>query len=137
MIGHGFEDRYLTDDETRAIVRDGLASLALDGKRVLFLVPDGTRTMPMPRMFALFREMLAGKARAVDFLIALGTHQPMDDAALSKLVGAEVVGGRVGDSRIFNHEWHDPAMFATSARSPRPRSRSSPEGASRRTCPWR
>jgi len=112
MIGQGFEDRYLTDDETRAIVRDGLTSLALDGKRVLFLIPDGTRTMPMPRMFALFRELLAGKARAVDFLIALGTHQPMDDAALSKLVGAQVTDGRVGESRIFNHEWHDPAMFA-------------------------
>jgi len=36
----------------------------------------------------------------------------MDDAALSKLVGVPVVGGRVGESRIFNHEWHDPAMFA-------------------------
>ena len=70
MIGQGFEDRYLTDDETRAIVRDGLASLALDGRRVLFIIPDGTRTMPMPRMFALFRELLAGRARAVDFLIA-------------------------------------------------------------------
>ena len=82
MIGQGFEDRYLTDDETRAIVRDGLASLALDGKRVLFIVPDGTRTMPMPRMFALFRELLAGRARAVDFLIALGTHQPLPVHAL-------------------------------------------------------
>jgi nickel-dependent lactate racemase len=112
MIGQGFEDRYLTDDETRAIVRDGLASLALDGKRVLFLIPDGTRTMPMPRMFALFRELLTGRARAVDFLIALGTHQPMDDAALSKLVGVPVVGGRVGASRIHNHEWHEPSMFA-------------------------
>src|SRR5512145_3044852 len=101
MIGQGFADRYLTDDETCAIVRDGLASLALDGKRVLFIIPDGTRTMPMPRMFALFRELLAGRARAVDYLIALGTHQPMDDAALSKLVGVPVVGGRVGESRIY------------------------------------
>jgi nickel-dependent lactate racemase len=112
MIGTGYDDCYLTRDETRDIVREGLTSLALDGKRVLFIIPDGTRTMPMPEMFALFQENLAGKAAAVDFLVALGTHQPMDDAALSKLVGQPVIGGKVGASHVFNHEWADPASFA-------------------------
>jgi nickel-dependent lactate racemase len=69
--------------------------------------------MPMPEMFALFREALAGRARQVDFLVALGTHQPMSDAALSQHVGEQVVDGRVGASRIFNHRWDDPATFAT------------------------
>ena len=35
------------------------------------------------RCSTLFREHLAARAKALDFLIALGTHQPMDDAALS------------------------------------------------------
>jgi nickel-dependent lactate racemase len=113
MTGLGFADRFLTAEETRAIVREGLDSLALSGKRVLFIVPDGTRTMPMPQMFALFREMLAGGVAALDFLVALGTHQPMDDAALSRLLGVPVTDGRAGESRIFNHEWADPATFAT------------------------
>ena len=113
MTGHGCTDRFLTGDETRAIVRDGLESLRPDGRRFLFIIPDGTRTMPMPAMFALFREMLAGRATQVDFLVALGTHQPMSDEALSKLVGAPVVDGRVGESRVFNHLWNDPATFAT------------------------
>jgi lactate racemase len=113
MLGTGFTDRFLTPDEIHRIVAEGLASLSLDGKRVLFIIPDGTRTMPMPQLFALFRELLGGKVAALDFLIALGTHQPMDDAQLSRLVGTPVVGGRVGESRIFNHEWSDPATFAT------------------------
>ena len=113
MPGSGFTDRFLTDDETREIVRAGLASLSLAGKRVLFIIPDGTRTMPMPRLFGLFRELLAGKVAALDFLVALGTHPPMDDAALSRLVGVPVVDGDAGASRIFNHEWSDPATFAT------------------------
>jgi len=113
MIGQGHADRYLARDEIRAIVRQGLDSLRPDGKRLLFIIPDGTRTMPMPEMFALFREALAGRARQVDFLVALGTHQPMSDAALSQLVGEQVVDGRVGASRIFNHRWDDPATFAT------------------------
>ncbi len=113
MTGSGFTDRFLTADETREIVRAGLASLSLAGKRVLFIIPDGTRTMPMPQFFGLFQEMLGNKVAALDFLVALGTHQPMDDAALSRLVGTPVVAGRAGNSRIFNHEWADPATFAT------------------------
>ena len=113
MIGAGHTDRFLDDGEVRAIVRAGLDSLAPDGKRLLFVIPDGTRTMPMPQMFALFGEFLADRAAAVDYLIALGTHQPMDDAALSRHVGVPVTDGRAGASRIFNHAWEDPATFAT------------------------
>ncbi len=111
MDGSGFPDRFLGAEETRAIVREGLASLALADKRVLFIIPDGTRTMPMPQFFALFEEELGGKVAALDFLVALGTHQPLTDAQLSRLVGREVVGGRAGNAHVFNHDWHDPAMF--------------------------
>ncbi len=113
MDGSGYTERFLTADETRAIVGAGLDSLSLAGKRVLFIIPDGTRTMPMAQFFGLFQEVLGGKAAAVDFLVALGTHRPMDDAALSRLVGVPVVGGRAGNSRVMNHEWADPATFAT------------------------
>ena len=82
MIGTGYADRFLSADETRAIVREGLASLQLDGKRVLFIIPDGTRTMPMPELFRLFQETLGGKVAALDYLVALGTHPLMTDAEL-------------------------------------------------------
>src|SRR5512138_1437782 len=110
-IGSGHPGRYLSDAEVRDIVRAGLDAIAPDGKRVLFIIPDGTRTMPMPQMFALFREHLAGRAKAMDFLIALGTHQPMDDAALSTHLGVPVTNGRAGTSRVFNHAWHRPETF--------------------------
>src|SRR5262245_22666394 len=54
MTGAGFTDRFLNADETREIVRASLDSLHLAGKRVLFIIPDGTRTMPMPLFFGLF-----------------------------------------------------------------------------------
>ena len=112
VIGKGYTGRYLTDDEAHEIVREGLASLAVDGQRVLIIIPDGTRTMPMPLMFSLFKELLAPRVKVLDYLVALGTHQPMSDAQLSKLVGQPVVNGQVGPTRIFNHEWSDPANFA-------------------------
>ena len=51
MAGTGYTDRFLSAEETREIVRAGLGSLSLAGKRVLFIIPDGTRTMPMPQFF--------------------------------------------------------------------------------------
>lgn len=117
MIGTGHVDRYLSADEVRDIVAAAIDALAPDGKRFLFIIPDGTRTMPMPQMTSLVRDALRGRATAVDFLIALGTHQPMTDAALSAHLGFTVVDGQEagvsGGSRVFNHEWHDPAMFRT------------------------
>nr|QCO92779.1 hypothetical protein [uncultured bacterium]QCO92827.1 hypothetical protein [uncultured bacterium]QCO92879.1 hypothetical protein [uncultured bacterium]QCO92890.1 hypothetical protein [uncultured bacterium] len=111
-IGTGYPDRYLSQAEIGAIVAAALATLRVDGKRVLILIPDGTRTMPMAEMFALFEQFLGPRVAALDYLVALGTHQPMNDAQLSRLVGRTVVNGQAGASHIFNHEWADPANFA-------------------------
>ena len=113
VIGKGSADRYLTNDEVRGVVTEGLATLAVDGKRVLIIIPDGTRTMPMPLMFSLFEELLSPRAKALDYLVALGTHLPMDDAQLSKLVGRPVVNGQAGKSHIYNHGWSDAGNLRT------------------------
>jgi len=109
--GIGNADRYLTRDEIRKVVSDAVDSLALDNKRVLIIIPDGTRTMPMPQMFEAFQELLRPRTKALDYLVALGTHQAMTDEHLSKLVGQPVVDEKVGETHIFNHHWEDPANF--------------------------
>jgi nickel-dependent lactate racemase len=78
---------------------------------VIILIPDSTRTMPMPLIFDLFEEFLSKKVKALDYLVALGTHQPLDDARLSRLVGRQVVGGRVGSTHIYNHAWNEEKTF--------------------------
>ena len=111
VIGKGLSEGYLTNQEIREIVSEGINSLALDDKRVLVLIPDTTRTMPMPFMFDLFDELLRPRVKIMDFLVALGTHQPLNDFQLSTLVGKSVRDGMVGDSRIINHEWYKPETF--------------------------
>jgi nickel-dependent lactate racemase len=112
IIGQGYANRYLTDDVVRAIVREALASLAVDGKRVLVIIPDRTRTMPMPLMFRLFQKTLEPRVAALDYLVALGTHPPLTDTELSLLIGRPVAGGQAGPAHIYNHEWSSPANFA-------------------------
>jgi nickel-dependent lactate racemase len=110
-IGIGFTDRYLDAGQLRQVVAEGAASLALEGKRVLVLIPDGTRSMPMPAMFDAFEEVLGPRVKALDYLVALGTHPAMNDAHLSKLVGRTVVDGKTGKTNVFNHHWENPETF--------------------------
>ncbi|MDD3948252.1 MAG: lactate racemase domain-containing protein [Anaerolineaceae bacterium] len=110
-IGLGFQDQYLDTNAVERVVEEALSGLALDGKRVLFLIPDGTRSMPMPLMFDLFEKHLSGRVAALDYLVALGTHQPMSDEQLSQHIGRKVKGGKAGESHIFNHAWEKPETF--------------------------
>ena len=113
MIGTGYTDKTLSESEVRSVLVRAFDTWSLNGKRVLVIIPDGTRTAPIPLFFRLLNELLAPQAAALDYLVALGTHQPMDDAALGKLIGAPVQNGRAGQSRIMNHRWDLPGTFVT------------------------
>lgn len=117
-IGAGSTDTYLNDAAVQEIVTEAIEAMPILGRRVLTIIPDGTRTAPMPQMFRHLQELLRPRVKALDYLVALGTHPPMSDAQLSKLVGAHVVGGRVGETRVFNHQWDDRATFATLGKIP-------------------
>ncbi len=113
VIGKGVSEGYLSREEVDLVAREGLAALPVDGRRVLVIIPDGTRTMPMPLMFELLERELGPRVAALDYLVALGTHTPMTDAQLSAHVGRPVVNGRAGARAIFNHRWDDPAAYAS------------------------
>src|SRR6478672_444829 len=111
IVGRGLVEGCLESGEVARITEEALAALPVDGRRVLVLIPDGTRTMPMPLMFEAIERALGRRVKALDFLVALGTHMPMSDAQLTALIGRPVVGGRAGERHIFNHRWDDPATF--------------------------
>ncbi|MGA2263771.1 MAG: lactate racemase domain-containing protein [Acidobacteriota bacterium] len=113
VFGLGSAGRHLTPEDVRTVVHQGLSSLALSGKRLLVIIPDGTRTMPLPLMFDAIEAEAGTRVAALDYLVALGTHQPMSDAQLRRLIGRPVVDGQAGSSRIFNHRWDLPETFAT------------------------
>src|SRR5258708_1627344 len=75
------------------------------GKRVLLIVPDGTRTAPVGVVFRALHQQLARGTRAFDVLIALGTHQPMSEAAIcGRLEISEEERREVyGKVNFFNH----------------------------------
>jgi nickel-dependent lactate racemase len=115
VIGRGYLDRQLTEDEVRDIVVRALRPADWNGKRVLVIIPDATRTAPMPLMFRLIHESLGARAAALDFLIALGTHQPMSENAINAHLGldADKRARRFANVRIFNHRWDVPDQLVT------------------------
>jgi lactate racemase len=118
VVGQGVVEGYLNPAELSRVLQEGLGQLPVDGLRVLVLIPDGTRTMPMPAMFDALERELGPRVSALDYLVALGTHSPMRDEALSRLIGRPVSHGRAGDRRILNHRWDDPATFVELGRIP-------------------
>ncbi len=104
----------LTDSQIEQIVVSGLDSLPLQGKRLLVIVPDQTRSMPMPLFFRLITAEVMGRVKTVDFLVALGTHPPLSESQMLQLFGltSERRAGRYGRVRFINHAWKDPAALA-------------------------
>jgi len=81
LLGTGSTERNLSLEQLAELVEQAATAIPVAGKRILIIIPDGTRTMPMPAMFALFEKIFRPQAKAVDYLVALGTHPLMTDAS--------------------------------------------------------
>jgi lactate racemase len=112
LISKGGPDG-LSRDEAYSVIREGLEHERLEGKSVLFIIPDSTRSFPTNFVFTALHELLSGKARKLDFLIALGTHRAMSDEAIREMlhVSEEEMRTRFADVRVLNHAWDDPAAL--------------------------
>ncbi len=101
----------LGESQVRSVLAKAMPRANLKGRSVLVVIPDSTRTAPIPMMFRLLNELLEGAAAKLDYLVALGTHQPMADDALARLVGAEVRSGMAGGHNVFCHRWDRAETF--------------------------
>ncbi len=104
------ETGCLSDQELADFVHAAARTMPVDGKRVLFIIPDYTRSMPMPQLFRALHASLHPRVAKMDYLIALGTHPPMTDDQIHTLLGitAEERRGPYADVGIHNHEWQNP-----------------------------
>lgn len=110
VTGWGSTTEAMTESQVRELVEDAFATLPIENKRVLVIIPDGTRTAPVPLFFRVLYETLGERVARLDYLIALGTHPPMPGDAITRLVGVEAAI-RERDypkSNVHNHRWDHP-----------------------------
>jgi nickel-dependent lactate racemase len=126
----GGPDVVLTPEEVTAFVTEALAGADLDGRSVCLVVPDGTRSSPLPLLLSAIHGALVGRVTKLTAVIALGTHQAMTDAQIAKHLGLGDGGveGTYPGMTVLNHEWWDPTTFASVGRISADRVRELSEG---------
>lgn len=103
----------ISESRAAKIIASVCPSDAYRGKRVLLVIPDHTRTAPVGMLFRLLHQQIAPATRALDVVIALGTHPPMPEEAIcSRLeISMEERRSSFRSVRFFNHEWDNPAAL--------------------------
>jgi nickel-dependent lactate racemase len=114
----GGPGEVLGDEQVRAFVHEQLAAAPLDGRGVCGLVPDGTRSCPLPLLLSAVHGALHGRVTRLTVLVALGTHARMDEPALAGHLGYPrgELADRYPGATVLNHEWWDPDTFASVGR---------------------
>jgi nickel-dependent lactate racemase len=103
----------LSEKQIRSTLAEALASADFRDKRVLVVVPDETRSCPLPLLFRSIVEELRPRTRQLTFLVALGTHAVPDEAGLLRPFGLDPQEkqAKYADVTILPHLWEDPATF--------------------------
>ena len=107
------ETGLLTHDATLHVLSEGLGG-RFAGQKVLVLIPDHTRSLPLPELFRMVVEVLHD-ARALNFMVALGTHPGYSEEDLNHLVGitAEERATTYKHVGLLNHAWDDPSALVS------------------------
>ncbi len=103
----------LTHDQVMQVLTQGLGG-TFKGQKVLVLIPDHTRSLPLPELFRMLVEVLHD-TRELNFMVALGTHPGYNEAGLNHLVGitAEERAATFRRVGLLNHAWDDPAALTS------------------------
>lgn len=104
----------LAESQVVDVVAQACPSKEYQGKKVLLIIPDGTRTAPVGMVFKALMKEIGGVTKAFDVLVALGTHQPMSEEAICRRLEISSTERRdgYGKVRFFNHDWDNPAALA-------------------------
>jgi nickel-dependent lactate racemase len=111
----GSAQQILATDDINTFIRSSLDADDYTGKRVCVLVPDATRSCPLPPLLDSVHAALHGRVAELTFMVALGTHPAMSENQLAALFGypAGRSQERYPDVTIRNHEWWQPDMLAS------------------------
>ena len=97
----------LSEQEVREWINEHINPADFKGKRVLLIVPDATRTAPMPLLSDTLRRLLKPHTKTLDVIFALGTHPPMSETQMCQVLGIKPEERQrlFYQLGLFNHEW--------------------------------
>jgi len=105
--------QILTEEEITEALHKGIDG-RFQNQRILVLIPDHTRSLPLPFLFRALVKVLHD-VKKLDFMVALGTHPPLSDENINKLVGitAEERTTTFKHVGLLNHAWDMPSSLVS------------------------
>jgi nickel-dependent lactate racemase len=109
------KDAYVEIGRVHEAIGEFFAQNDYAGKRILILIPDNTRSGPIGEIFKMIYDFLGPKARAVDCLVALGTHQPLSEKQICARLSMtpDERKNKYAAVKFFNHEWEKQQTFTS------------------------
>ena len=106
-------NRILSNEQILETLHQGIGG-KFRNQRVLALIPDHTRSLPLPFLFRALVQVLHD-TKQLDFMVALGTHPPLSDESLNQLVGitAEERNNTFRHIGLLNHAWDSPSALTS------------------------
>jgi len=115
VIERQSEDGCVENEQAAQAIAELFAQNDYAGKRLLLIVPDNTRSGPVGDIFKIVYDCLEQKAKVIDVLVALGTHQPLTEEQICMRLGmtSSERSGKYAPVKFFNHEWQQPEALAS------------------------
>jgi len=106
---------FISKEQAQEAVGEFFVQNDYTGKRILILIPDNTRSGPIGEIFKIIHQFIGSKAKAIDCLVALGTHQPMSEEQICTrlFMTPDERKSQYAAVKFFNHEWEKPETFTS------------------------
>ena len=104
----------LTYEAIMEALTKGLGGGKFAGQKVLVLIPDHTRSLPLAELFRMVVQVLHD-AGELNFMVALGTHPGYSPEGLNHLVGITAAERATTFKHVglLNHAWDNPAALTS------------------------
>lgn len=105
------DQAFLSEQVIKEVINQGLRGL-FKGQKILVLIPDHTRSLPLSMLFHVLVNALPD-AKQLDFMVALGTHPRLSESQLQALVGItdEERKTKFAHIGLLNHAWDTPSAL--------------------------
>ena len=115
IIERQTKDGFIGNGQADEAIAEFFAQNDYTGKSILLIIPDNTRSGPVGDIFKIIYNYLGQKAKAVDCLVALGTHQPMTEEQFCTRLAMtpNERKSKYASVRFFNHEWDKGETFTS------------------------
>ncbi|UCF00514.1 MAG: DUF2088 domain-containing protein [Planctomycetota bacterium] len=107
------KDGFITSNEGSEAIAEFFRQNDYTEKRILLIIPDDTRSGPVDEIFQSIYDCISSRVKALDCLVALGTHQPMTEEQICTRLGIkqEKRNNKYTLVKFFNHEWDKKETF--------------------------